>query len=930
MDTDSNLLARYAESQDAEAFAEIVGRHSGLVYATALRVVRNAHDAEDVAQTCFIELAKKAGAVRKSLPGWLHSLAISRATDAIRARASRQAHEKGRPAMSEVTEPTWEDISTSVDHAVARLPDDLRVPIILRFLQGRTQGEVARELDVNQSTVSRRIEKGIKRLRRALKKTGIIASATALTALLSENAVVAAPASLTTSLGKIALAGIGEASPRVSLSPAANSTSLGTKAGLSLLAIGTVAAAIALRTSSRPAEAPAREEVAPPATSPPPPADEPKDDTETTQRPMAKPALPFKLVEGPDGLETEQWRRGSWGNSVEFEIVEMDGRGEVLGVYCEQGPKPSALCFLAGKWDAVERPFFTFDFHCEFDHEVPVAMGVRTNAYFESSLRRPIRGQAFTRAVYDLSQHNFKTGKYDWAQGVPIEQSNNVGQIFIHCFPQRPESRAGVLLLDNIRLSKGVFDLTQRPRAPFVADPVSDAVPGDFDNDGTLDRLVLRPRLALDRGNGDGSYSRLTTSTGLGTEAQAAAWADLDRDGRLDLVATRSSAGPLRILLGNGGGSFADATDDWVFPEEPIASQIERILAFDMEPDGDPDLWLRLGDGSWLVCTNNAPRGPSGVVPLSVSLEGAVNREHTVTLHDAQEKCYGARLLEPHVQGVPTASSRALYVVPPGEYTVSVYTDGRRVLSSPVHLQPPGQQVVVTPTDVFALWPKRPVKIDGDMTPGEWDRASTISHTLDYIDIKTKRCETHPMTIWYCADSYALYVCVKVEGEDLGDTKKMDMLSVYFDNNGDGTVGPGEDVKAMWAHIYNDYYRLPKSHRLRTERDPLLDGLGAMSHSTGGEVGDYIYEFMVPWSSKDANDFNIVGDATLGIKIVFAESLRKGFSWRYGPNSFSGYPDGLSWIGENYAKLAVTGLGRDPGVRPGPVSVRITSGLKPR
>ena len=387
----------------------------------------------------------------------------------------------------------------------------------------------------------------------------------------------------------------------------------------------------------------------------------------------------------------------------------------------------------------------------------------------------------------------------------------------------------------------------------------------------------------------------------------------------------RSNTGPLNILLGNGEGAFADATDDWLFTEDPHTSRIERILAFDEEPDGDPDLWLHLEDGSWLTGTNSTPRGPSGVVPLTICLEGAVAQEHIVKLYDAQEKCHGARLLKPHVKGMPTASSRALYIVPPGEYTVSVHTDGRRAFSSAVHVQPPRQQVVITPTDAFALWPKRPVTIDGAMSPGEWDGAPSISHTLDYIDAKTERPETHPMTIWYCADSYALYLCIKVEGEDMGDTKKMDMLNVYFDNDGDGTVEPKDDIKAMWAHIYNDYYRLAKSHGLRTERDPLLDGRGAMSHSTGGATGDYIYEFMVPWSSKDANDLNIVDDATLGIKIVFAESLRRGFSWNYGPKSFSGYPDGYSWIGKTYAKLTVEGLTRSPGVRPGPVSAQITS-----
>ena len=84
VESDAVLLTRYAASKDAEAFGELVRRHSGLVYATALLIVRDVHEAEDVAQTCFLELAKKAGAVKRSLPGWLHSLSTSRAIDSAR------------------------------------------------------------------------------------------------------------------------------------------------------------------------------------------------------------------------------------------------------------------------------------------------------------------------------------------------------------------------------------------------------------------------------------------------------------------------------------------------------------------------------------------------------------------------------------------------------------------------------------------------------------------------------------------------------------------------------------------------------------------------------------------------------------------------------------------------------------------------------
>lgn len=55
--SDMTLLERWVDRRDPEAYAEIVRRHSAMVYATGMRVLRNPPDAEDVAQDCFIKLS---------------------------------------------------------------------------------------------------------------------------------------------------------------------------------------------------------------------------------------------------------------------------------------------------------------------------------------------------------------------------------------------------------------------------------------------------------------------------------------------------------------------------------------------------------------------------------------------------------------------------------------------------------------------------------------------------------------------------------------------------------------------------------------------------------------------------------------------------------------------------------------------------------
>jgi RNA polymerase sigma factor (sigma-70 family) len=200
-------------SEDAELFADMVHRYGGMVYGTCLRVVGNVEDARDATQECFLALAGNAGAIRGSPAAWLHGVAVRRATDAVRRNRRRRVHE--RKAMAErAKEPAgplaeWEEIAPHVDEALWRLPEDLRDTLIRHFLQGRTQAEIAETLRVDQSTVSRRLSKGVELLRVALKRKGVIVPAALLASLLGAQPAQALPAALGAALGRMAMAGVG-------------------------------------------------------------------------------------------------------------------------------------------------------------------------------------------------------------------------------------------------------------------------------------------------------------------------------------------------------------------------------------------------------------------------------------------------------------------------------------------------------------------------------------------------------------------------------------------------------------------------------------------------------------------------------------------------------------------------------------------------
>src|SRR5438876_11252427 len=105
--TDQQLLRDYTEARSEVAFAELVRRHVDFVYSAALRMVRDAHLAEDVTQGVFVALARTAHqlANRPVLSGWLHRTAQNLAANAIRSDVRRRAREQEAAAMNESENP---------------------------------------------------------------------------------------------------------------------------------------------------------------------------------------------------------------------------------------------------------------------------------------------------------------------------------------------------------------------------------------------------------------------------------------------------------------------------------------------------------------------------------------------------------------------------------------------------------------------------------------------------------------------------------------------------------------------------------------------------------------------------------------------------------------------------------------------------------
>ena len=168
--TDVELLHRFIQSRDEQAFTTLVGRHGELVWSVCLRVLRNRADAEDALQATFLRLARDAGRIanREAVAGWLFRVARDCAIDLRRSILRQRRIEERLAAASGRAEneqpPT--DLRLLLDDALARLSSTERSVLVLVCLEGRTYSDAALEMGCSVAAVHRRFLRAQTRLRR--------------------------------------------------------------------------------------------------------------------------------------------------------------------------------------------------------------------------------------------------------------------------------------------------------------------------------------------------------------------------------------------------------------------------------------------------------------------------------------------------------------------------------------------------------------------------------------------------------------------------------------------------------------------------------------------------------------------------------------------------------------------------------------------
>jgi len=177
-------LVRAAQRGDLGAFNTLVVRHERVVFNVCLRLMRNVSAAEDATQDTFIRAWQAVGSFRGGLVRpWLLKIATNRCYDLLRASGRRPSGSLDAEAFE--IEPIWssqgmgdespdsfalrEELSVHLEHALASLPEDQRLVVMLSDIQGCDYDEIAQITGAALGTVKSRLSRARARLRQTLR-----------------------------------------------------------------------------------------------------------------------------------------------------------------------------------------------------------------------------------------------------------------------------------------------------------------------------------------------------------------------------------------------------------------------------------------------------------------------------------------------------------------------------------------------------------------------------------------------------------------------------------------------------------------------------------------------------------------------------------------------------------------------------------------
>lgn len=171
LDDDFSLIKQFIDG-DELVFSELVKRHKEKVRNIIYLTLSNTDSVDDIGQEVFITVYKHLKNFRfeSQFTTWLYRITINKCKDHLRKKNIRSIFlplKDDEPVFESINEDT--DIKHIVGNAIATLPDKLRIPLVLKDLEGFSYQEIADTMECEIGTVKSRIFRAREALKKILK-----------------------------------------------------------------------------------------------------------------------------------------------------------------------------------------------------------------------------------------------------------------------------------------------------------------------------------------------------------------------------------------------------------------------------------------------------------------------------------------------------------------------------------------------------------------------------------------------------------------------------------------------------------------------------------------------------------------------------------------------------------------------------------------
>jgi RNA polymerase sigma-70 factor (ECF subfamily) len=190
------------QRQPGEASEALLGRYGSLVYASALRQTGDSAAAEDITQAVFLVALRKGALPEEGrMAGWLLKVTQYAVKAARRSAARRVYHERQAARCREEDRPGLStELRTLLDEGLLALGALDREVVVRRYLGGERIDDIARQIGLSENAVSQRVGRALEKLRRWLKRRGLVAPSAMVAGTMTKEATAQMPSGLSAML----------------------------------------------------------------------------------------------------------------------------------------------------------------------------------------------------------------------------------------------------------------------------------------------------------------------------------------------------------------------------------------------------------------------------------------------------------------------------------------------------------------------------------------------------------------------------------------------------------------------------------------------------------------------------------------------------------------------------------------------------------